>query len=268
MIDRLNSLLAMVAVDRRWGAYMATSMRRQRTRLGLVDVRDHGDAPHSRLDRPEGQRDRVHEDQVGSVAQESARRARRPERRGHGRRPVAGVEHALAEHEGGSPTTVAPTRSSRSTSGPVSGSVTSTTAPAPVIAATLSSTTRSDYSSSSAPGCATSTRRPESGSAGPVASDGRAVGSGIERGCGGPLMASPDSSPGTTFGNTQKGVRGVRDEQEAVDRHEDDGCAEEEEGDAQDPVDRVEEEPGGERMPPPPPVGLGACRRSEPGGSR
>ena len=28
MIDRLNSLLAMVAVDGRWGAYMATSMSR------------------------------------------------------------------------------------------------------------------------------------------------------------------------------------------------------------------------------------------------
>ena len=41
----------------------------------------------------------------------------------------------------GSSTTVAPARSSRPTSGPDSGTVTTTTAPAPVIAVTLSSTT-------------------------------------------------------------------------------------------------------------------------------
>ena len=74
----------------------------------------------------------------------------------------------------GASTTVAPARSSRSTSGPLSGTVTTTTAPAPVIADTLSSTTRSDPYSS-APGCATSTRTPASRPAGSVPDEASAV---------------------------------------------------------------------------------------------
>ncbi len=65
MIDRLNSLLAMVAVDRRCGAYMTTSLRRDVPAsaswmcviTGMPRIR-------ARM-RPEGQRDRVHEDEVG-----------------------------------------------------------------------------------------------------------------------------------------------------------------------------------------------------------
>ena len=135
----------------------------------------------------------------------------------------------------GSSTTVAPARSSRSTSGPLSGTVTSTTAPAPVIADTLSSTTRSDPYSS-APGCATSTRTPESRPAGSVADAASACGVTERiRGDVVPSRRDPTHLP-EPLREREQCVCRVRDEQEAIQRHEDDGHAEEEEGDAEDAV--------------------------------